>query len=237
MAKELRDGKSVQKRPEHKLKKFFWRLVQIVFGLLFVGSIVVCILFATGVITITEDSKSGNIRLRFESPLVPKNEQEQSEESAPSESTENSPEQNSVFEGDDIGWGPAIDKDCEEGNSICEQNLQKLPSIANLDLDIDGLIYNASAKHPGEILSIADLRFTTNGRYVVAKLVSNLVQDKTVIVSDLYFYRSTYDSLGWSELNGLGNNQEFNCTELSDIQKLIIEDTYSEQGCASNEVF
>jgi hypothetical protein len=174
------------------------------------------------------------VRLRFVSPLTQKAEESQTNQ--PSEKNNNStPSQNtSQFDGDNIGWGPAIDKECEEGNSTCEANRQKLPSIANFDLDIDGLIYNAGVKHPGESLNITDIRFTSNGRYAVAKLVSNLVQENTVVITDLYYYRSTYDSQGWSELKGLGNNQKLNCTELTDIQKMIIEDVYSERGCEDN---
>lgn len=234
MVKALRDGKSVEKRPINKVKLFFWRLLQIFFGLLFVCSIAICVLFATGVITIVEDGESGELHLHFESPLVPKNDDRQSQNANQSNTSGNDTEQSEGFNGDNIGWGPAIDKTCEEGNSTCEKNRESLPSIAGFDLDLDGLIYNANNSHPDEDLTISDIRFTSNGRYAVAKIVSNQTKDTNVIIGELYFYRSTYNSKGWSELKGLGDAQVFNCLQLSSVQKMIIEDTYSERGCADN---
>ncbi len=236
MVKELRDGKLAEKRPINKVKLFFWRLLQIFFGLLFICSIAICVLFATGVITVVEDGESGELHLHFESPLVPKNNEDQSQSSNQSK-TSNSTEQSGEYDGDNVGWGPAISKTCEEDNSTCEKNRESLPSIASFDLDLSGLIYNAGGSHPDESLSIADIRFTSNGRYAVAKLVSNRTKDASVVVSELYFYRATYDSKGWAELKGLGDGQAFNCMQLSNIQKMILEDIYSERGCAKDNEY
>lgn len=233
MVKKLKDGEASAGQPLKKAKNFFWKILTVIFGFLFVASIVICVLFATGIIAIVEDEDSGVVRLRYVSPLVPKEETKTTDNpSSPSASnTESEPE----FTGDNVGWAPAVQKQCEEGNSTCEKNLAKLPSIASFDLDMAGLTYNAGLSHSGETLSVADIRFTSNGRYIVARLVSNQTQGSTIIVNDIYFYRSTYNSQGWAELKGLGNNQSLDCTQLNDTQKLIVEDVYSERGCANND--
>lgn len=234
MTKKLKDGEASAKQPLKKAKKFFWKTLTVVFGILFAASIAVCVLFATGIIAIVEDEESGAVRLRYESPLVPKDETAQSSETS-STNTNDNPQETTEFAGDNVGWAPAVQKTCEEGNSTCEKNLAKLPSIASFDLDIEDLIYNAGINHSNETLSVADIRFTSNGRYAVARLISNQTKNNTVIVKDYYFYRSTYDSKGWAELKGLGDNQKFDCTEINDTQKLIIEDVYPESGCATND--
>ena len=234
MVNKLKDGKASIDEPIKKAKNFFWKILTLIFSLLFIASIVVCALFATGIISIVEDEESGAVRLRYESPLAPKKEEKQSSSATQSETQNNTSTGAEEFSGDNIGWDTAIDKICEEDNSTCTKSYENLPSIAGYDLDLSGLLYNAKAAHSGESLEITDIRFTSNGRYAVAKIVSNLVRDTNVIVNELYFYRSTYNSQGWSELKGLGNNQMFNCAQLSDIQKLIIEDIYSERGCTSN---
>ena len=236
MVKKLKDGETASKQPLKKAKNFFWKTLTVIFGILFVSSIAVCVLFATGMIVVVEDEESGDVRLRYESPLVTKNETTQSSDNN-STKTDNGASTEEKFTGDNVGWAPAVEKVCEEGNSTCEKNLANLPSIASFDLDMSGLNYNASLEHPEETLMIADIRFTSNGRYAVARLISNRTQSNTVIVNDLYYYRSTYDSRGWTELKGLGNKQKLDCTLLNDTQKLIIEDTYSESGCADNNKY
>lgn len=234
MVKKLKDGKASIDEPINKAKNFFWKILTLIFSLLFITSIVVCALFATGIIAIVEDEESGAIRLRYESPLAPKKEEKQASSTNRSEAPNNTPTSVEEFNGDNIGWDTAIDKICEEDNSTCAKSYENLPSIAGYDLDLSGLLHNANVTHPSESLEINDIRFTSNGRYVVARIVSNLVKDTNVIVNELYFYRSTYNSRGWSELKSLGNNQVFDCTQLTDIQKMIVEDVYSERGCVDN---
>ena len=236
MVKKLKDGETVARQPLKKAKNFFWKILTVIFGILFVSSIAVCVLFATGMIVVIEDEESGGVRLRYESPLVTKDDTTSTENDSPRK-IENNTATEEKFTGDNVGWAPAVEKVCEEGNSTCEKNLANLPSIASFDLDLSGLTYNSGQDHPDETLSVADIRFTSNGRYVVARLISNRSQGSTVIVNDLYYYRSTYDSRGWAELKGLGSNQKLDCTQLNDTQKLIIEDTYPERGCAKNNEY
>lgn len=234
MVKKLKDGEADAK-PLKKAKNFFWKTLTIIFGALFVISIVICVLFATGMIAIVEDEESGTVRLRYESPLVPKNETNSSKTQDNKSNDNNVKEEK--FTGDNVGWAPAVEKVCAVGNSTCEKNLANLPSIASFDLDLSSLNYNAGLEHSGETLSITDIRFTSNGRYVVAKFVSNKKQGSTVIVNDIYYYRSTYDSRGWAELKGLGSNQRLDCTQLNDTQRLIIEDIYTDRVCTNNDEY
>lgn len=236
MVKKLKDGETVEKQPLKKAKNFFWKTLTVIFGILFVSSIAVCVLFATGMIVVVEDEESGGVRLRYESPLVTKNGTTPTS-SNNSAKTDNTASTEEKFTGDNVGWAPAVEKVCEEGNSTCEKNLSNLPSIASFDLDMSGLNYNAGQEHPEETLTIADIRFTSNGRYAVARLISNRTQGSTVIINDVYYYRSTYDSRGWAELKGLGNNAKLDCAQLNDTQKLIIEDTFQERGCAKNNEY
>lgn len=234
MVKKLKDGEASSKHPLKKAKNFFWKTLAVIFGFLFVASIAVCVLFATGMIVVVEDEESGTVGLRFESPLVAENNTTTTKDDT-TNNTNNNTDPVEVFNGDDVGWAPSVQKECEEGNSTCEKNLANLPSIASFDLDLGSLNYNAGLDHPNETLTISDIRFTSNGRYAVAKFVSNRTQGSTVQMNDLYYYRSTYNSKGWVELKGLGNNQKLDCTLLNDTQRLIIEDTFPEQGCNKND--
>ena len=142
MVKKLKDGETVAKQPLKKAKNFFWKTLTVIFGILFVASIAVCVLFATGMIVIVEDEESGTVRLRYESPLVTNNNTTNSTGDT-TKNTNNSTKSVEAFTGDNVGWAPSVQKACEEGNSTCEKNLANLPSIASFDLDLSSLNYNA----------------------------------------------------------------------------------------------
>ena len=64
MVKKLKDGKASIDEPINKAKNFFWKILTLIFSLLFITSIVVCALFATGIIAIVEDEQKYTDQLK-----------------------------------------------------------------------------------------------------------------------------------------------------------------------------
>jgi hypothetical protein len=125
-----------------KAKSFGLRIFTFIFGLLFLCSIALCVLFATGIIEI-EDSEDGT-HFVFVSPLADNN-----QELAPAD-----PKQGVLDDGASQNLAPTATNE----------------SFAAYDFKIDELLSSAKTIFPDSEIYVFDLRATTNGDYLIAAL-------------------------------------------------------------------
>ena len=193
-----------------KAKSFGWRVITFIFGILFIASIALCILFATGIITV-EESEDGRSFV-FTSPLTKTEEDEKTEE----------PEQ-AV-----INPEPENEKESksDEEAAVAPQN-----NFAGYDFKINSLISSAKTVFPDSQVYVDDLRATTSGDYLVARLfiTSGEYGDAK------YYYRSVQNDGEWILIKAMGSQAAPVCEEMSELERKIIRESYPEKNSCRHD--
>ena len=209
---ESDEGISASGRHIKKAKSFGWKVITFIFGLLFIASIALCILFATGIITI-EESEDGRSFV-FTSPLAKDNDEPETLEPTPVETPEKE-EQSQRTE------TPSEPKPSETSDN----------AFAAYDFKIDELIGSAKAIYTDSQVYVDDLRATTNGDYLVARLYvgsGNYGDAK-------YYYRSTTSDGEWILINAMGSQAAPLCEDMSELERKIIRESYPEKNSCRHE--
>ncbi len=202
MEEREEEAPSRQRRVK-KAKSFGLRVFTFIFGLLFLCSIALCVLFATGIIEI-EDSEDGT-HFVFVSPLADNN-----QELAPAD-----PKQGVLDDGVSQNLAPTAANE----------------SFAAYDFKIDELIGSAKAIYADSQVYVDDLRATTNGDYLVARLYvgsGNYGDAK-------YYYRSTAGDSEWILINAMGSQAAPLCEDMSELERKIIRESYPEKNSCRHE--
>lgn len=193
-----------------KAKSFGWRVITFIFGILFIASIALCILFATGIITI-EESEDGRSFV-FSSPLAKTEEDDKTEE----------PEQAAI--------NPEPENESESESSeevaVAPQN-----NFAGYDFKINSLISSAKTVFPDSQVYVDDLRATASGDYLVARLfiTSGEYGDAK------YYYRSVQNDSEWILIKAMGSQAAPVCEEMSELERKIIRESYPEKNSCRHD--
>lgn len=142
MEEREEEAPSRQRRVK-KAKSFGLRVFTFIFGLLFLCSIALCVLFATGIIEI-EDSEDGT-HFVFVSPLTKKEETDL----APADPNQGVP---------------------DDGSADKTIPIVTNETFAGYDFKFDELLRSARSIYTDSEVFVYDLRATTNGDYFVAAL-------------------------------------------------------------------
>lgn len=195
-----------------KAKSFGWRVITFIFGILFIASIALCILFATGIITV-EESEDGRSFV-FTSPLTKTEEDDKTEE----------PEQAVI--------NPEPEKENEsESESGVEAAVAPQNNFAGYDFKINSLISSAKTVFPDSQVYVDDLRATTSGDFLVARLfiTSGEYGDAK------YYYRSVQNDGEWILIKAMGSQAAPVCEEMSELERRIIRESYPEKNSCRHD--
>ena len=171
-----------------KAKSFGLKVFTFIFGLLFLCSIALCVLFATGIIEIS-DSEDGTSFV-FVSPLSEEKKDKQGDET-------------------------------ENDNQIQYFN----ETFAAYDFKIYELLSSAKTNYPDSKVYVDDLRATTNGDYLVARLfiTSGEYGDAK------YYYRPVQKDGEWNVIKAMGSQAAPVCEDMSELERKIIRESYPEK--------
>ena len=191
------DDAPIAKSRLKKAKNFGWGIIRFIFGILFIASIALCVLFATGIIEIqeSEDGRS----FAFVSPLTEKTESEE------------------------IPGAPT-----DQGESEKEPETENTPIIpdtfAAYDFKFADLLANARTVFPNSNVYVDDLRATTEGDYLIARLFVSMGN-----YSDArYYYRSTAEGSDWKMIETMTSQAAPVCDSMSEIERKIVRESYPE---------
>lgn len=105
MEEELEDSKLRQeiRREIRRAKGFGWKIVTIILSILFICSIVLCVLFATGMLVVRQSS-DGSLRLEYVSPFreVKEDEEKQNHNSSKTDEKQDQKSYSSAIESFDL---------------------------------------------------------------------------------------------------------------------------------------
>lgn len=189
-----------------RAKGFGLKIVTVILGVLFVISIAVCALFATGMLVVRQ-SDDGSSRLEYVSPF--REVQEDGEKKTNNSSTSNT--NNSSSE-------PTNSPD----NSQNTENTTA-PNLAGFDFRISELISNAKEVYSDSEVSVLDIRATTDGKYIVVELL--LKNGKYADAK--YYYRATTGESQWTLISALSPQAAPKCSDLSDKEREIIKNSFT----------
>lgn len=190
-----------------RAKGFGLKIITVILGVLFVISIAVCALFATGMLVVRQ-SDDGSSRLEYVSPF--REVQEDSEKKSNNSTNNNT--NNSSSE-------PTNNPD---DNSQNTENITA-PTLAGFDFKISELISSAKEVYSDSEVSVLDIRATTDGKYIVVELL--LKNGKYADAK--YYYRATTGESQWTLISALSPQAAPKCSDLSDKESEIIKNSFT----------
>ena len=205
---EVEDPKLKQEiRKEIKRAKGFGlKIVTVILGVLFVISIAVCALFATGMLVVRQ-SDDGSSRLEYVSPFREVQEDGEKKTNNSSNNTNNTSSE------------PTNNPD---NNSQNTENITA-PTLAGFDFKISELISSAKEVYSDSEVSVLDIRATTDGKYIVVELL--LKNGKYADAK--YYYRATTGESQWTLISALSPQAPPKCSDLSDNEREIIKNSFT----------
>lgn len=205
---EVEDPKLKQEiRKEIKRAKGFGlKIVTVVLGVLFVISIAVCALFATGMLVVRQ-SDDGSSRLEYVSPFREVQEDGEKKTNNSGNNTNNSSSE------------PTNNPD---NNSQNTENITA-PTLAGFDFKISELISSAKEVYSDSEVSVLDIRATADGKYIVVELL--LKNGKYADAK--YYYRATTGESQWTLISALSPQAPPKCSDLSDKEREIIKNSFT----------
>lgn len=205
---EVEDPKLKQEiRKEIKRAKGFGlKIVTVILGVLFVISIAVCALFATGMLVVRQ-SDDGSSRLEYVSPFREVQEDGEKKTNNSGNNTNNSSSE------------PTNNPD---NNSQNTENIAA-PTLAGFDFKISELISSAKEVYSDSEVSVLDIRATTDGKYIVVELL--LKNGKYADAK--YYYRATTGESQWTLISALSPQAPPKCSDLSDKEREIIKNSFT----------
>lgn len=205
---EVEDPKLKQEiRKEIKRAKGFGlKIVTVILGVLFVISIAVCALFATGMLVVRQ-SDDGSSRLEYVSPFREVQEDGEKKTNNSGNNTNNSSSE------------PTNNPDNNSQNT----EIIAAPTLAGFDFKISELISSAKEVYSDSEVSVLDIRATTDGKYIVVELL--LKNGKYADAK--YYYRATTGESQWTLISALSPQAPPKCSDLSDKEREIIKNSFT----------
>ena len=189
-----------------RAKGFGLKIVTVILGVLFVISIAVCALFATGMLVVRQ-SDDGSSRLEYVSPFREVQEDGEKKTNNSGNNTNNSSSE------------PTNNPD---NNSQNTENITA-PTLAGFDFKINELISSAKEVYSDSEVSVLDIRATTDGKYIVVELL--LKNGKYADAK--YYYRATTGESQWILISALSPQAPPECSDLSDKEREIIKNSFT----------